>query len=174
MDFDFTLFPNLKTERLILRELNFKDIQAVFDLRSNKEINKLISRKTPTNLENAKEFIEVCLSEFKKGNRVFWAMEFDKKVIGTIVYHNILIEKNYAEIGYELNPDFQQKGLMSEAMKVVIEFGKTKMNFKTIEAFTHKNNIPSITLLEKHNFVLIPNRKCKSVIDNRIFKLENN
>ena len=166
------MFPTLKTERLILRELNFNDVQAVFNLRSSEEINKLISRKTPDNLEEAKEFISVCLSEFKKGNRVFWAMEFNKEIIGTIVYHNISSKNNYAEIGYELNPKFQQKDFMSKAMKAVLEFGKTKMNFKTIEAFTHKNNIPSITLLEKHNFVLMPEKKCKSVADNRIFKLE--
>jgi len=168
----FTSFPKLKTERLTLRELSFNDIKAVFDLRSSKEINKLITRKTPAYLEEAKEFISVCHSEFKNQNRVFWAMEFNKEVIGTIVFHNISLKDNYAEIGYELNPKFQQKGFMSEAINAVLEFGKTKMKFKTIEAFTHKNNIPSITLLEKYNFVLIPERKCKTVDDNRIYKLE--
>lgn len=168
----FTSFPKLKTERLTLRELSFNDIKAVFDLRSSEEINKLITRKTPAYLEEAKEFISVCHSEFKNQNRVFWAMEFNKEVIGTIVFHNISLKDNYAEIGYELNPKFQQKGFMSEAMNAVLEFGKTKMKFKTIEAFTHKNNIPSITLLEKYNFVLMPERKCKSVADNRIYKLE--
>lgn len=168
----FTSFPKLKTERLTLRELSFNDIKAVFDLRSSEEINKLITRKTPAHIEETKEFISVCHSEFKNQNRVFWAMEFNKEVIGTIVFHNISLKDNYAEIGYELNPKFQQKGFMSEAMNAVLEFGKTKMKFKTIEAFTHKNNIPSITLLEKYNFVLMPERKCKSVADNRIYKLE--
>lgn len=173
-NFNFTYFPTLKSERLTLRALNFNDIQAVFDLRSNDEINKLISRKTPENLEDAKEFINVCHSEFSKGNRIFWAIEFNEKVIGTIVYHSISSEKNYAEIGYELHPKYHQKSFMSEALKTVLDFGIKKMNLKIIEAFTHKNNMASIALLEKHNFVFQPNRKCNSVKENCIFKLKIN
>ena len=169
---DFILFPKLKTDRLVLRELNFNDIQAIFELRSSKEINKLITRETPKNIKDAENFIKVCHSEFKKENRIFWAMEFNNKLIGTIVFHRISIDNNYAEIGYELNPKYQQKGFMSEAMKNVLEFGIDKMKLKTIEAFTHKNNIASIALLEKHNFVFQPERKCKSVEDNRIWKLK--
>ena len=48
---DFKTFPNLKTERLKLRQLNFNDIKAIFDLRSSKEINKLITRQTPKNIK---------------------------------------------------------------------------------------------------------------------------
>ncbi len=168
----FNQFPNLKTERLTLRQLTFNDIEVIYELRSSKEINKLISRKTPNNLEESEDFIKVCHIEFKNENRIFWAIEFKNEVIGTIVYHKIKTDKNYAEIGYELNPDFQQKGLMSEALKVVLEFGIEKMQLKTIEAFTHKNNIASIALLKKHNFDFQPNRKCESVENNRIWKLE--
>ena len=169
---DFKTFPNLKTERLKLRQLNFNDIKAIFDLRSSKEINKLITRQTPKNLNEAENFIKVCHTEFKKENRIFWAMEFKNQLIGTIVFHRISIDDNYAEIGYELNTNYQKKGFMSEAMEKVLEFGIDKMQLKTIEAFTHKNNIASIALLEKHNFVFQPNRKCDSVEDNRIWKLE--
>lgn len=174
MDFTFNTFPNLKSERLVLRELNLNDVKAIFELRSSKEINKLISRETPKNIEDAKEFIEVCHQEFKNENRVFWAIEFENKIIGTIVYHKISIQDNYAEIGYELNPNYQQKGFMSEALKAVLNFGFQKMNLKTIEAFTHKNNIASITLLKKHHFKYQPERKCESFEHNRIFKIEKN
>ena len=132
MSFNFTLFPVLNTERLILRELSLcDDIEAVFKLRSNEDINKLIKRETPKNLKDAEDFISVCLKEFNNKNRVFWAMEFDKKIIGTIVYHRISLENNYAEIGYELNPNYQQRGFMSEAMKKVLEFGINRMQLKT-------------------------------------------
>lgn len=173
--FSFTNFPEINSKRLLLRQLNSDDVFAIFKLRTNKEINKLISRKLPNKLEDAAEFIATCHQEFKKQNRIFWAIELKetKEVIGTIVFHNISLENEYAEIGYELNPKFQQKGFMNEAIKEVISFGFNKMKLKTIEAFTHKNNIASITLLEKHLFVFQPERKCKSVIDNRIFKLVN-
>lgn len=173
MTFSFDTFPNLKTERLTLRELNFNDVQAIFKLRSSKEINKLISRKTPKNLSEAKEFIQTCHEEFKNENRIFWAINFNNNLIGTIVYHKIDTQNNYAEIGYELNPIFQQQGFMSEALKKVLKFGFNKMKLKTIEAFTHENNIASIALLKKHCFIYQPNRKCSHFESNRIFKIEN-
>ena len=172
MNFSFKIFPILKSERLLLRELSFNDIVDIYKLRSSKEINKLITRKTPKNLDDAKAFISVCYQEFKNENRIFWAIEFDEKLVGTIVFHRISLEKNYAEIGYELNPNFHQKGIMSEAMETILEFGITNMNLKTIEAYTHQNNIASIALLEKYNFVYQPKRRCDSVEDNRIWKLE--
>ncbi|MFN0729929.1 GNAT family N-acetyltransferase [Polaribacter gochangensis] len=174
--FSFTVFPEINTERLSLRQLNTDDADVIFKLRSNKEINKFISRKTPKTLEEAADFIAVCHQEFKKENRIFWVMELNetKQVIGTIVYHNISLKNDYAEIGYELHPIFHQKGLMNEAMEAVIEFGKTTMQLKTIEAFTHQNNIASIALLEKHCFVFQPERRDEGFENNRIFRLELN
>ena len=46
MDFDFTPFPVLETERLTLRELNLNDAKAIFGLRTNKEVNEFIDRRS--------------------------------------------------------------------------------------------------------------------------------
>lgn len=151
-----TIFPELLSDRLQLRELSTKDKRTIFKLRSNKEVNKLITRDTPKNLNDAEGFIQTCLDEFEKGNRIFWAIQNieNNQIIGSIVYHNINAENNYAEIGYELNPDFHNNGFMSEAMETVLEYGKSVLKLQTIEAFTHKNNTASTTLLKKHQFIL--------------------
>lgn len=151
-----TTFPELSTERTILRQLSFKDKRAIFKLRSNKDINKLITRQIPKNLNDADAFIEGCLSEFENENCIFWAMQLQEtqQIVGTIALNKINSKNSYAEIDYELSPDYQKEGLMTEAMKVVLEFGKNTLNLKTIDAFTHKNNNDSITLLEKHQFTL--------------------
>ena len=62
---------------------------------------------------------------------------------------------------------------MSEALQTVLEFGIKKLHLKTIEAFTHKNNIASKALLEKHHFKFQPNRRCKVYSFNRIWRLDN-
>ena len=174
--FSFKDFPEINTERLLLRQLNTDDVLAIFKLRSNPKINRLITRETPKNLEEASEFISVCHQEFEKQNRIFWAIEIKdtKQLIGSIVYHNISLETNYAEIGYELDPTFHQKGFMSEAMKVVLEFGASKMKLKTIEAFTHQNNTASKALLDKHNFIFQTERREEGFENNRIFRLDIN
>ncbi|MDG1039647.1 MAG: GNAT family N-acetyltransferase [Polaribacter sp.] len=175
MNFPAT-FPELQTERLFLRQLNTDDVNPIFELRSSKEVNKLITREIPKDLEEATEFINICYQEFEKQNSVFWVMQLKEtnELIGTIVYHNISLDKDYAEIGYELNAKFYKKGFMNEAIQKVISFGIKTMSLKVIEAFTHQNNIASIALLEKHNFVYQPDRRDKGFENNRIFKLINN
>lgn len=174
-EFSFSTFPELATERLTLRQLTFDDIKPIFRLRSNREINELITRETPKNLNEAEAFIDTCLNEFTNENRVFWGLELKKsnQLIGSIALHRIDLENNFAEIGYELNPDYQDEGYMSEAMSEVLDFGITAMNLKTLEAFTHQNNTASIALLEKYLFVLQPDRRDEAIANNRIYKFGN-
>ena len=171
-EFSFTDFPELTTKRLVLRQLTFDDKKAIFRLRSNKEINELIERETPKNLNQAEGFIQTCLDAFENKNRVFWAvvLEDSNQLIGTIVFHKVDLENNYAEIGYEMNPDYQDEGYMSEAMSAILDFGIMSMNLKIIEAYTHHNNTASIALLEKFLFILQPERKDEAIEDNRIYK----
>lgn len=172
MNFKFLNFPVLKTERLLLRKVTLNDNQIVFDLRSSKEINKYVGTKRIETLDEAEDFIKICDHLYLDKKRVFWLIEYKKEVIGSIVLHKINLENNYAEIGYKLKPSFHRKGFMSEAFEAVLEFSFQQMKLKTIEAFTHKNNIASKTLLKKHNFIFQPERKCTTFDFNRIWKLE--
>ena len=173
MKFNFTSYPILKTQRLLLREATKDDCKSVFELRSSKEINKFVGTKLVETLQEANDFIEKCDHLYQSNKRVFWLIEYQKEIIGSIVLHKINLENNYAEIGYKLKPEFQQKGIMSEALQTVLEFGFKKIHLKTIEAFTHKNNIASKALLEKHHFIFQPNRRCKVYSFNRIWRLDN-
>jgi ribosomal-protein-alanine N-acetyltransferase len=172
--FNFSSFPELKTDRLFLRQLTLEDSDVILKLRSSEEINKFVATKRMQNLDEAVDFINVCNNLFEEKNRIFWAIQLNGQIIGTIVLHHISTQNKYAEIGYKLDLEHLKKGFMSEAMQKVLEFGFQEMNLKTIEAFTHKNNTPSKTLLEKHNFVFQKERRDKGFDNNRIFLLENN
>lgn len=174
MNFNFHPFPILETERLILRQLNLNDTKAIFGLRTNKEVNQFITRNTPKNLAEARAFIDMISNLVANNNGIFWVIESKQNnlVLGTIGLRHFEVDENYAEVGYELHPDFQERGFMSEALQEVLNFGFDKLNLKTIEAFTHKNNIASIALLEKHSFVFQPERREEEFENNRIFKLE--
>ena len=174
MNFNFLNFPTLKTERLLLRKATLEDKQTVYDLRSSKEINKFVGTKRVETINEAKDFIEICNKLYVEKKRLFWLIEYKLEVIGSIVFHKISLENNYAEIGYKLKTEYHKQGFMSETFKAVLNFGFQKMKLNTIEAYTHKNNIASLTLLKKHNFVFQPERKCTTFDFNRIWKLEEN
>ncbi|MCI2229629.1 GNAT family N-acetyltransferase [Polaribacter sp. MSW13] len=173
MNFDFTIFPILETERLTLRALNLDDAKAIFGLRTNKSVNTFIKRDIPKNLSEARAFIDQISNLVSTNSGIFWVIESkqNKELIGTVGLRNFRIEEKDAEIGYELHPNYQEKGFMTETLKEVVNFGFKNLGLKTIEAFTHKNNMASIALLEKQDFVFQPERKDEGFDDNRIYSL---
>ena len=174
MPINFNPFPVLETTRLLLRELNLDDTEAIFSLRTNKEVNTFIQRNIPKNLFETEIFINMISNMVADNKGIFWGFQSkqNNELIGTIGLRNFEVEDQYAEIGYELHPDCQQKGFMSEGLKEVVNFGFKNLYLNTIEAFTHKNNMSSIALLERHHFVLQPKKRDKGFEHNRIFKLE--
>jgi len=173
MSQNFTPFPVLETERLTLRELNLEDAKAIFGLRTNKEVNEFIDRKTPNNLSEARAFIDLISNLTLNNEGIFWVIESknNHQLIGTIGLRNFEDEEDYAEIGYELDPNYHQKGFMSEAFEAVLKFGFENLELKTIEAFTHQDNIASIALLEKQKFVLDPEKREEGFENNRSYRL---
>ena len=175
MNLDFSPFPELTSERLVLRALKISDAKAIFGLRTNKEVNTFITRKLLNNLSEARAFIDFTTNLSQKAIGIFWglATKENNEIIGSIGLQNFNIEEKYAEIGYDLHPNFQERGFMSEAFQKVLEFTSQKMNLKTIEAFTDKNNSASIALLQKHAFKLQIERSDVGFENNRIYRLEN-
>lgn len=152
---NFPPFTNLTTERLLLRELRLTDAHEIFLLRSNKEVNELIDRVTATSIDEAHQFINMIISNQLNNKSFMWVITLkdDPKLIGTIVYWNIVKEKDQAEIGYEMLPQYHGKGIMQEAVLKVIDFGFKTLGLKTIMAEPKSTNQPSVKLLEKCGFV---------------------
>jgi len=147
-------FPILDTERVILRPRTPADDQALFRLRSDERVNRFLDRPPTTTLDEARTFIEKIETAIKNGESFYWvlALKKENQLIGTICYWNLVREDDQAEIGYELHPDFQGKGIMQEAVTAVIRFGFEQLKLKTITAFPRQDNRKSIQLLEKNNF----------------------
>ena len=116
MVFNYDTFPVLKTQRLTLRKLTLGDANTIFALRSSEEINKFVATKRMQSIEEAKDFIQICNALYLKEDRIFWAITKQEEIIGTIVLHRISLDTKYAEIGYKLKPEMQQRGFMSEAI----------------------------------------------------------
>jgi [ribosomal protein S5]-alanine N-acetyltransferase len=154
-------FPILTTERLILRCLEPNDAPALKTLRSNKSVNQFLDRPKSTTLRAAQRFIQNILFLINSQQSFYWgiALKENNLVIGTICYWNLNPNENQAEIGYELHPKFQGKGMMQEAVLKILEYGWNEMQLKTITAFTRFDNLKSIALLEKFNFQQIIDTK---------------
>ena len=174
---NFTPFPILQTERLVLRQLKLSDADAVLYLRSDKTINKYIhrpeNRQTKT-IEDATNHIKKLTNQIETNTSISWGISLKEnpEIIGSICLWNFSEDKTIAEVGYDLSTAFHNKEIMSEALKEVIRYGKTQLKLNHIEAYTHKDNNSSKALLKKHNFHLVERKIDQDNLNNSIYRLD--
>ncbi|MBL0737442.1 GNAT family N-acetyltransferase [Flavobacterium sp. GN10] len=155
LDFNFTPFPIIETERLILDRLTDKDVQEVFDLRSNPENMKYIPRPLAKNHEDAMELIKMIDEKIDTNEGINWSVRFknDSKLIGIIGYYRMQPENYRAEIGYILSPNHHGKGIVTEAVNQLIKYGFESLKLHSIEAVIDPENYASEKVLQKCGFV---------------------
>lgn len=132
------------------------DAQVLFQMRSNSDLMKYIDRPKPNSIQDIYELIEKMRQMKIKGEGVSWGIYRKENLglnIGNIGLFRIIAEHYRAEIGYMLQANEHQKGIMFEAIQAVIKFGFEKMKLHSIEANINPENEASRKLLEKAGFV---------------------
>ena len=156
-----------------MRTLTEFDSFEVLGIRSHPVINQFLHRDSPKNTFEALDFILNIQRKSANGEIFFLGIALQNKpeLIGTICLWNFSGDRKTAELGYELLPEYHGKGIMSEAVTFILNYGFEDLNVSKIEAFTNKNNLNSIQLLQKFNFTLNVNRKDEKYPENLIFEL---
>jgi ribosomal-protein-alanine N-acetyltransferase len=153
MDFSMPSFPQLETERLLLRQEIPEDAKAVFTVFSDPVVTQFHDLDTFTKMEEAVEVIERRAKRFADGRGIRWgiARQLDDVVIGSCGF---TWDKpaHSAEIGYELASPFWRQGIMTEALQAILEFGFEEMSLRFVAAEVMLDNIASRNLLKKLGF----------------------
>ncbi|MGE7997424.1 GNAT family N-acetyltransferase [Lysinibacillus sp. NPDC093190] len=135
----------IKTNRLLIREFEVQDWQAVYEYTSNPNVMKYIPEGV-FNEEQAKKFVSENSGEKAKYFPIILLSE--NMVIGHIVFHQYFGDHTY-EIGWVLNPNYFNNGYASEAAKAVLDYGFKEMKLHRIIATCQPENIPSYKVMEK-------------------------
>lgn len=112
--------PTLKTERLILRKFTEDDIEAIYKIYSDKEVNRFLPWFPLNTLEEAGMFYKVHFeSKYSQESSYHYAicLKEDRNPIG---YINVETNDSH-DLGYGLCPEFWHKRIVTEAGKAVIE-----------------------------------------------------
>ena len=157
LNLNFTPFPTIITQRLVLRQLRDDDVHELFALRTDERVNRFLDRPLPKSLNDVREFIAKVNQMTHDNAGLYWVItrKNEDKLLGTIGLRNFEPEQYQAEIGYELHPHHQGQGFMHEAITHVLAYGFGRLGLQTITADTDPGNLRSIQLLEKHGFVKI-------------------
>ena len=157
----------IETQRLILNDLKHEDTEAIFSIFSNDAVLEFYDVKKFTTLENAYALIERIQQKFENQQGYRYAIrlknekdlqQFSETLIGSFGVNRILdVDGQYgAVIGYDLHPNFWQKGYMSEVLSQILLELKDDLLFSKKISFViaevYAGNDKSMRLLLKHGF----------------------
>ena len=133
--------PTLKTERLILRKFTQDDVQALYLILKDEEVNTFLPWFPAKSIEDAEMFYqERYAAQYEKPQAYAYAICLKSENV-PIGYIKVDMDESH-DFGYALRKEFWHKGITTEAGKAVVEQVK-KDGFSYITATHDVNNARS-------------------------------
>lgn len=146
-------FPQLETKRLVLREMQPDDAEALFRVLSDAEVMRYYDSQPFTTLEESFQTIARHRRRFEQQEAIRWGITLkgENIVIGNCGFAWEMQDR-CAELGYVLSRSYWRQGIMTEALQAVLAFGFDTKHVHRVEAEVMVNNIASIRTLQKLHF----------------------
>ena len=145
--------PNVKIGRITLREITRYDYIDYFEIGKDPEVCKYLCWGPFIYLEESLYAIDnFFLTRPRNGLPIGYAIVLGSKMIGVIDYHTFYPEINAVEIGYVLNRNYWNKGIMTQCLKKCIDIAFNYLNVDKILIAHVNENIASKRVIQKCGF----------------------
>ena len=143
----YNLFPEIKTDRLYLREIQTTDVNDIIEI-------SYYNSKQAESEEEAQEMLNKINTDYLNGSSIHWGIEEISagRITGTIGFYRGF-DHGTGELGCVMLPSFQGKGIMTEAMRSAVFFGFNTAGLNRIMAVTSLHNIKALKLLSRLGFM---------------------
>jgi ribosomal-protein-alanine N-acetyltransferase len=148
----------LKTERLLLRELRKTDLEGMFELDSNPEVHKYLGNNTIKTKAAAEKNIAFVIKQYQEHDIGRFAV-IEKSSGDFIGWSGLKLNKgtkeslngylDFIDIGYRFIPKYWKKGYALESAIACLEYGFKTMNLDIIYGAAEIENIGSNKILQK-------------------------
>lgn len=134
-------FPILATEHLCLRQFNDADLENVFYGLSHPDVIKYYGVSFGS-LEATKEQMTWFSNLEKNATGIWWAIcsKGDDTFLGAAGLNDLDQENKKAEIGFWLLPENWGRGIIAEAMPLILNHAFNNLGLHRIEAFVETEN----------------------------------
>jgi ribosomal-protein-alanine N-acetyltransferase len=149
------VFPWFETARLVLREMTIADLDFYFHHFNDEKIVEGCAFPGPENVEGARKELELyCTGLFKEDKGARWGIVTKAQgiLVGTCGLYNWKKTSRSAEIGYDLEPAYWGRGIMTEALRTIVKYGFQEMNLNRVQGLVDAENQRSLNLLERLGF----------------------
>lgn len=145
----------LEGELVTIRRPRLSDAESITRHIDDKDVVRwTLNIPYPYPDDCAKKFIRKCQREWRLGKSYAFAIipHDVEECVGLVHLFKLSVEHRNAEIGYWLGKDFWRKGYMSEAVKLILDFGFNDASLHMIYAGIFPENKGSKGVLEKNGF----------------------
>lgn len=143
----------LETERLVLRRFVVEDAEAMYrNWASDPEVTKYLTWPTHANVDVTRAILKEWTATYASQNYYQWAIVLKENgacPIGSIAAVKMNDDVSIAQIGYCLGRLWWHRGIMSEALKAVIDFFFNEVGANRIEARYDPRNPHSGMVMQK-------------------------
>ena len=149
-------FPDLETDRLLLREIVASDAPDVLAIHGDAVAMRWFGSDPLATLQQAQKLVEIFAGWRQLPNPgTRWAIrrKVDNRFLGSCGLFKWNRGWKSCVIGYELGSFAWGEGFMTEALSAILHWGFENMGLNRIEAQVHPENIASINLMRKLGFV---------------------
>ena len=149
----------IETERLILRRFTMEDAEPMYrNWASDDLVTRYVTWPTHESVEITRAVLADWTSHYGEKDHYKWAIvlkENGPEPIGDISAHGIRENTLCATMGYCMSRAHWGKGVMTEALKAVIDFFFDEVGFNRVEADHDPNNPASGRVMEKSGMAMI-------------------
>ena len=141
----------IETPRLILRKTRMEDSEAMFRNWANSaEVTKYLTWQPHENIEITKTLLASWTDSYQKDDYYQWMIVLKEtgEPIGSIMASTVGRAQS-AHIGYCIGKRWWHQGIMSEALKAVMDFLFDEVGFHRVEAMHDRNNPHSGAVMKK-------------------------
>lgn len=141
------------TERLLLREITWNDLESIHRLHSVPEVDEFNTLGIPRDIEETRELMRPDIEAKRKDpqSKYTWRIILQEtaEFIGLAGFTLSNDKFRLGEIYYKLFPEYWGKGFATEVAKHLILTGFEKFRLHKVEAGVATDNVGSIRVLEK-------------------------
>ena len=147
-------FPVLETDRLKFIQITSKHLQNLFEIYANEKVMEFYDSYPHSSTIETDKVIALFEQRFKDKTGIRWGftIQGENKIIGTIGFNRFKSD-SYADLGFDLNENYWNRGIITEAVRTVIHFGFSTLKIHRIEAGVTPGNIASEKVLLKNGFI---------------------
>ena len=137
-----------------IRDLHLTDADDYFSVLTHPDVQPVIPEQlVPKSTFDMIRTITTLKALSLSNQGAYWAIcSPDNQLIGACGFESWNRFHKRLEMAFELHPDHQGQGIMTQALRTITNIGFNEMDALRIEAFTLTTNKPSIKVLERVGF----------------------